>query len=88
MRSSLKRGLLAVALALVVAIGFANLLGNHRVDTANEASSSSTSETSSVMRTPIDWQKSSETVAYPDTRTSTPTPTCGSRFPRRNSGFT
>ena len=44
MRSSLKRGLLAVALALVVAIGFANLLGNHRVDTANEASSSSTSE--------------------------------------------
>lgn len=26
-------------------------LGNHRVDTANEASSSSTSETSSVMRT-------------------------------------
>ena len=39
MRSSLKRGLLAVALALVVAIGFANLLGNHRVDTANEASS-------------------------------------------------
>ena len=85
MRSSLKRGLLAVALALVVAIGFANLLGNHRVDTANEASSSSTSETSSVMRTPIDWQKSSERSP---TRTSTPTPTCGSRFPRRNSGFT
>lgn len=66
MRSSLKRGLLAVALVLVVAIGFANLLGNHRVDVANEASSSRTSETSSVMRTPIDWQKSSETVTYPD----------------------
>ena len=66
MRSSLKRGLLAVALALVVAIGFANLLGNHRVDTANEASSSSTSETSSVMRTPIDWQKSCFRIHTPD----------------------
>ena len=66
MRSSIKHILVAVALVLVVAIGGAILWNNHRANTANKTDSSAVHKTSSVMRTPINWQKSSETVAYPD----------------------